>query len=100
MLNFPSPESDYALLPLIAVTCLTTVPLWFLLLVKTVKNYLLNRKNAENSIRNDKIPEKFKLIKDNDNLKSNNYNLVEIRNETVKEPFQQKTHQSQNSDTL
>ena len=33
-LNFPSPESDYAFLPLIAVTTLTGLPLWILLVVK------------------------------------------------------------------
>jgi hypothetical protein len=35
-LNFPSPECDYALLPLIAVVMLTTLPLWLLLIIKTV----------------------------------------------------------------
>ncbi len=34
MLNFPSPEADYALLPLIAVTALTGVPLWISLFLK------------------------------------------------------------------
>lgn len=39
MLNFPSPESDYALLPLIAISTITTVPLWILLFIKMcVKN--------------------------------------------------------------
>jgi predicted Na+-dependent transporter len=36
MLNFPSPESDYALLPLVAISSITTVPLWFVLFAKTV----------------------------------------------------------------
>lgn len=35
MLNFPSPQSDYALLPLIAISTITTVPLWILLFIKT-----------------------------------------------------------------
>jgi len=34
MLNFPSPEADYALLPLIGVTALTGLPLWIALLIK------------------------------------------------------------------
>lgn len=36
--NFPSPESDYAILPLISVSTLTTLPLWFLLLIFTINN--------------------------------------------------------------
>ncbi len=36
MLNFPSPESDYALLPLVAISSITTVPLWCVLFGKAL----------------------------------------------------------------
>lgn len=36
MLNFPSPESDYALLPLVAISSITTVPLWLILIIKSL----------------------------------------------------------------
>lgn len=52
MINFPSPESDYALLPLIAVSTITTLPLWVLFLVKKIfsksKKYLI-KENDKNS---------------------------------------------------
>jgi sodium/bile acid cotransporter 3/5 len=51
MLNFPSPESDYALLPLVAISCITTLPLWLILIVKTahrkVNEYLLKRNDKD-----------------------------------------------------
>jgi len=34
MMNFPSPESDYALLPLVAVSLVTNLPLWTIFFVK------------------------------------------------------------------
>ncbi|CAF0933362.1 unnamed protein product [Brachionus calyciflorus] len=43
MLNFESPDSDYALLPLIAVSTITTVPLWILFLI----NKFISRKNTK-----------------------------------------------------
>lgn len=45
MLNFESPDSDYALLPLIAVATITTVPLWFLFLFKKI----ISKKKKESS---------------------------------------------------
>jgi predicted Na+-dependent transporter len=51
MLNFPSPESDYALLPLVAISSITTVPLWIVLFAKTVYRRVsqarTNRKGKE-----------------------------------------------------
>ena len=35
--NFPSPESDYAILPLISVTSFTTIPLWLFLIFKILR---------------------------------------------------------------
>ncbi len=35
--NFPTPESDYAILPLISVSLLTSIPLWLFLLFLTIK---------------------------------------------------------------
>ena len=46
-LNFPSPESDYAFLPLIAVTTLTGLPLWILLVVKTVADAFIHKKTDQ-----------------------------------------------------
>lgn len=45
MLNFESPDSDYALLPLIAVATITTLPLWILLLIKKI----ITKKEIDNS---------------------------------------------------
>jgi predicted Na+-dependent transporter len=36
--NFPSPQSDYAILPLISVSALTGIPLWLALLVNALRN--------------------------------------------------------------
>jgi predicted Na+-dependent transporter len=41
--NFPSPESDYAILPLITVSFLTTIPLWLLLIIITIKTKLVDK---------------------------------------------------------
>ena len=41
MLNFPSPDSDYALLPLLSVIALTGLPLWIGLLVKIIKSLII-----------------------------------------------------------
>ena len=46
MLNFPSPESDYALLPLVAISSITTVPLWCILLVKTLYRKLRHARTS------------------------------------------------------
>jgi predicted Na+-dependent transporter len=45
--NFPSPESDYAILPLISVSFLTTIPLWFLFLGLTIKRKIQAKKKQK-----------------------------------------------------
>ncbi len=51
--NFPSPESDYAILPLISVSLLTTIPLWLLLLSITIKKKLKAHSKAKHKASND-----------------------------------------------
>ena len=55
LLNMQSPESDYAILPLIPVSFLTVMPLWLILIVKTiyirVKGY--HKAEQEETIKND-----------------------------------------------
>ena len=41
--NFPSPESDYAILPLITVAFLTQIPLWLCLIIQNLKNRLITK---------------------------------------------------------
>lgn len=52
--NFPSPDSDFAVLPLIAVAFLTNMPLYFVLLIRKVygliKKYLNNKKKPKKTI--------------------------------------------------
>jgi len=63
MLNFPSPEADYALLPLIGVTTLTALPLWIALLVK-ICVYWIKRAFYEN-----KTPKTDIKVNQNENKK-------------------------------
>jgi hypothetical protein len=46
--NFPSPDADFAVLPLIAVAFLTNIPLYIVLLIrkvyKLIKNWMNKRK--------------------------------------------------------
>ena len=48
MLNFPSPESDYALLPLVAISSITTLPLWTLLMIKTLYERIQKARTEKN----------------------------------------------------
>ena len=62
--NFPSPESDYAILPLISVSSLTTIPLWFLLLSISIKKKLKARSEAKHKASiNDESKEEALLEK-------------------------------------
>jgi hypothetical protein len=56
MMNFPSPESDYALLPLVAVSLVTNLPLWAILLTKiSVEKY----KKVQEAKKNRKIDKQY-----------------------------------------
>lgn len=46
LLNFPSPEADYAILPLISVSCLTTFPLGIIYCAKLIYNRVNGYKRA------------------------------------------------------
>ena len=118
MLNFPSPESDYgnfkynytnlnneakffnlkALLPLVAITCLTNLPLWVLLLIKTIKDRHDAKKNPKtisekvkyseadikaNPGEIEKISINNKIITDNEKSKPSNLNDTTNKNELV-----------------
>ena len=61
--NFPSPEADYAILPLISVSFLTTIPLWFVLLGLTIRNRLKAKK--ESTINEDEKIRKVNLLENN-----------------------------------
>ena len=68
MTNFPSPEKELAYLPLIAVSFLTIVPLYFVLfiinLVKFVQ-FLINKlKKANNKNDVSTEPEAVKMMPD------------------------------------
>ena len=43
ILNFPSPESDYAILPLMTVGFLTAIPLWIGLIIVNLKKKLIDK---------------------------------------------------------
>jgi hypothetical protein len=70
-LNFPSPQSDYALLPLIAVTALTGLPLWLIFLVKTVVETFKNiRKKKTKNRRLDEEKAEIKNLVNDSNVQS------------------------------
>lgn len=50
--NFPSPEADYAILPLISVSLLTPIPLWILLASYTIYKRRLKRKELDAKAEN------------------------------------------------
>ncbi len=72
MMNFPSPESDYALLPLVAVSLVTNLPLWAILLVKiSVEKY----KKVQASKKNKEIDKQY----DEQDKQVNKEQVVELK---------------------
>lgn len=87
--NFPSPESDYAILPLISVTTFTTIPLWFYLMIKIIRDKkkfcLFNKKeNEENGNEEIKFEPVIKEADDenNENSKFNVQTKINIESKS------------------
>ncbi len=54
--NFPSPELDYAILPLITTAFFTQVPLWIALLIITIRKEI-KTSNSKNTIDDNEMEE-------------------------------------------
>lgn len=65
MLNFESPDSDYALLPLIAVATITTFPLWIVFLIK---KFISKKKNETSKILQYACQNQKNELNQNENL--------------------------------
>lgn len=63
--NFPSPEADYAALPLIGVSLFTNLPLYLIYLITRVYHHFQKkRKNQKNKTNNLNLEETEKLRED------------------------------------
>lgn len=77
LFNFSSPESDYAMLPLIPVAALTALPLWVGLLIKTVRDNYRGYKSASQEA-DDVVIEKNPKEQELCNQQSKNINISQI----------------------
>jgi hypothetical protein len=53
LFNFPSPECDYAILPLISVATLTPLPLWIIYLIKSILTRIKAYKEKQDSSKDE-----------------------------------------------
>jgi hypothetical protein len=67
--NFPSPELDYAILPLITTAFFTQVPLWIALLIITIRK-AIKTSNSKKTIHHDTTDDN--KIEENEKLNSKN----------------------------
>ena len=72
--NFPSPELDYAILPLITTAFFTQIPLWALLLIRTIKK-AIQKCNSRNNTTEDSETTDGSEIKESDKLNSDKTNF-------------------------
>jgi hypothetical protein len=67
--NFPSPELDYAILPLITTAFFTQVPLWIALLIITIRK-AIKTSNSKKTTHQDTTDDN--KIEENEKLNSKN----------------------------